>query len=339
MQETHVQVGIAGIGTYFPQKIETAADLVEKSGIPETILQTKMGIVQRHIAGDDDDVSHMAAEAAKQAIAMAGIDPAQIGMVISHGSQYKDHIIWNSAGKIQDLIGATNAFGFEMYALCAGAPIAMNAARGMMMADPTLDYVLLAAGSRENDLIHLGNQRARFMFNFGAGGGAMVFKRGMTENLVLASRAITDGTLSETVMLTTEEDAIGDGSRINGEVVGMLDVRNADYMAQRLGENSLPNFVRVIRESVEKSGYTLDDVAFMGITHMKRSFYEQILAEVGLTPEQSVYLDHYGHVQSIDQVLALQLGLEQGKIKPGDVVVLAGAGTGYTWSAITVRWG
>lgn len=78
---------------------------------------------------------------------------------------------------------------------------------------------------------------------------------------------------------------------------------------------------------------------FLGITHMKRSFYLQILEEIGLTPEQSVYLDDYGHVQSVDQVLSIELGLQQGKIKAGDVLLLAGAGTGYTWSAAALRWG
>lgn len=333
------QVGIAGIGTYFPQKIETAADLVAASGIPEEVLRTKMGIVQRHIAGENESVSYMASEAAKAAIAMAGISPEQIKMVVSHGSEYKDHVVWNAAGKIQHNVGAIHAYAFEMYALCAGAPIAMNIARSMMLADPTLDTVLLAAGSRENDLVSPANQRARFMFNFGAGGGAMLLKRDAVENIILGASALTDGSLSETVMLTTEPDAIGEGSTINGEVVGRLDVRNADYMAERLNATSLPNFVRVITEAVEKSGYRLSDVKFMGITHMKKSFYVEILNAVGLTPEQSVYLDHYGHVQSVDQVLALQLGLAQGKIHPGDIVVLAGAGTGYTWSAVTLQWG
>jgi 3-oxoacyl-[acyl-carrier-protein] synthase-3 len=72
---------------------------------------------------------------------------------------------------------------------------------------------------------------------------------------------------------------------------------------------------------------------------MKKSFYLQILESIGLTSEQSVYLEDYGHIQSVDQVLALELGLGQGKIRAGDLIVLAGAGTGYTWSAIAVRWG
>lgn len=331
-------IGIAGIGTYFPASIETAADLAERTQIPEVVLQQKMGIVQRHIAGDADAVTVMGTHAAKRAIQQAGIDPAEIKLVISHGSEHKDHVVWNAAGKIQHNVGAVNAFAFEMYALCAGAPIALNIAKSMMLADPNLDTVLLAAGSRENDLINLGNERSRFMFNFGSGGGAMVLRRGLDQNVILGASAITDGSLSDSVILT--EAAIGEGQEaVVGEVYGRLDVTDPDYMADRLGETSLPNFERVIREAVEKSGATLDDVAFLGITHMKRSFYEQILETIGLTLEQSVYLDHYGHVQSVDQAIAIELGVAQGKIKPGDLIVLAGAGTGYTWSAIAVRWG
>lgn len=301
-------IGILGIGTYFPEKIEVAADLVEATNIPEHILQQKMGIRQRHIASDKDTVSYMASQASLRAIESAGIDPAEIDMVISHGSEYKDHVIWNAAGKIQHEVGAVNAYAFEMYALCAGAPIAMNIARSMMIADPALETVLLAAGSRENDLISTTNPRARFMYNFGAGGGAMLLRRGMDNNLVLGASAFTDGSLSETVMLTREPDALGDDASIKGDYHGNLDVRNSDYMAERLGETSLNNFKKVITDSIKKSGFTLDEVAFMGITHMKRSFYELILSEVGLSPEQSVYLEDYGHIQSVDQVITIELG-------------------------------
>ncbi len=333
-----VNIGIAGVGTYFPEKIETVAALVTPTGVPESVLQEKMGIRQRHIAGDADTVTHMATKAAQAAIEQAGISPEQIKLVISHGSEHKDHVVWNAAAKIQNNVGAVNAYAFEVYALCAGAPIAMNMAKGMMIADPSLDYVLLAAGSRENDLINYKNDRSRFMFNFGSGGGAMVLKRDATENLILGASAFTDGTLSETVILT--EDAVPtDEAAVVGEVKGRLDVTDRSYMAERLGENSLPNFIRVMQTAVEKSGATMEEVKFLGITHMKRSFYLQILESIGLTAEQSVYLEDYGHIQSVDQVLTIELGLQQGKIKPGDLLLLAGAGTGYTWSAVAVRWG
>jgi 3-oxoacyl-[acyl-carrier-protein] synthase-3 len=330
-------VGIVGYGTFLPASVETAADIAARSGIPEAVLSEKMGIRQRHIAGANETVTHMATAAARQAIEQAGIDPAQINLVISHGSEHKDHLVWNAAAKIMNNVGATQAYAFEMYALCAGAPIALHTARMMMTGDPRLQYVLLAAGSRENDLINFRNERSRFMFNFGAGGGAMLLSRNADRNLILGASAYTDGTLSETVVLT--EAAVGEGEPVVGELRGRLDVTNTDYMAQRLGEVSLPNFMRVIREAVEESGASLADVRFLGLTHMKRSFFLQILDSLGLTPEQSVYLEDYGHIQSVDQVLALELGLAQGKIRPGDLVVLAGAGTGYTWSAVAVRWG
>ncbi len=331
-----VPVGIAGIGTYFPQTLQTAADLVEMTGIPETVLREKMGIRQRHIASDAETVTVMATRAAEKALAQAGISANDVNLVISHGSEHKDHLVWNAASKIQHNLGADNAYAFEVYALCAGAPIAMNIARGIMQADPRLNYVLLAAGSRENDLINFRNERSRFMFNFGAGGGAMLLQRGARKNLFLGASAITDGSLSESVVLT---QAAGNGQEAIGDLRGRLDVTNPDYMAERLGATSLQNFVSVIREAVDVGGASMDEVRFLGITHMKRSFYLDILKAIGLTPEQSVYLEDYGHVQSVDQVLALELGLAQGKIRPGDVLVLAGAGTGYTWSAVAVRWG
>lgn len=331
-------VGIVGCGTYFPRRIQTAAELAPLTGIPEVVLREKMGIVQRHIADSDETVTMMASEAARRAIAQAGISPSDISLVISHGSEHKDHLVWNAASKIMYNIGAVNAYAFEMYALCAGAPIALHTARALMQADARMRYVLLAAGSRENDLLNFRNERSRFMFNFGSGGGALLLERGAARNRILGAAAITDGSLSETVVLTQAAVPQEEASVV-GEVAGRLDVTDAHFMAARLAAVSLPNFIRVIEEAVAQSGASMRDIRFLGITHMKRSFYHEILAAIGLTTEQSVYLDHYGHVQSVDQVLALELGLAQGKIHDGDLIVLVGAGTGYTWSAVAVRWG
>ena len=167
----------------------------------------------------------------------------------------------------------------------------------------------------------------------------MVLQRGATRNQILSASAFTDGSLSETVVISRAKDALGGAPEAVGDIRGRLDVVDPEYMAERLGDSSMDNFVKVINEAVTKSGARMSDIRFLGITHMKRSFYEQILAAVGLTPDQSVYLEDYGHIQSVDQALTLQLGLEKGKIKPGDLIVIAGAGVGYTWSAAAIRWG
>ncbi|RPI94199.1 MAG: 3-oxoacyl-ACP synthase [Chloroflexi bacterium] len=332
-------IGILGTGVYIPDAVITGAEIAARTGLPEFVVTDKMGIREIHVAGPDDTITAMASKAARHALVNAGLDAQALDAVIYHGSEYKDHIVWSAASKIQQLIGATNAFAFETYALCAGAPIAYKIARDMMRVDERLNNVLLVSASRENDLIDLDNQRTRFMFNFGAGGGAAIFRRGHERHLVLESAIKTDGTLADTVIMTPAAEGVTLLPPEMGTLHGRLDVHNAEYMAERLGEVSLTRFVQVITEAVEHSGHTLADLRFLGITHMKSSFYREILAAVGLTPDQSVYLDHYGHIQSVDQVLALELGLAQGKIHDGDLIVLAGAGTGYTWSATAIRWG
>jgi 3-oxoacyl-[acyl-carrier-protein] synthase-3 len=332
-------IGIAGTGVYIPSQAVSGQEIAARAGLPEFVVLEKMGIREIHVAGPAEPVTMMASQAAQRALERAGLSPLDLDAVVYHGSEYKDHIVWSAASKIQNLIGATNAYAFEIYALCAGAPIAYKAVRDMMRLDERLRHVLVVSASRENDLIDFDNMRTRFMFNFGAGGGAAIFQRGLDRNLVLESAIKTDGTLADTVIMTPAEGEIALVPREMGTLYGRLDVHNAEYMAERLGEVSLTRFVQVISEAVQHSGHDLRDLRFLGITHMKRSFYEEILAAVGLAPEQSVYLDHFGHIQSVDQMLALELGLQQGKIKSGDLIVLAGAGTGYTWSATAIRWG
>src|SRR5690606_14024399 len=76
-----------------------------------------------------------------------------------------------------------------------------------------------------------------------------------------------------------------------------------------------------------------------GILHMKRSAHERILEELGLSGDQTIYLDHYGHIGQFDPVLSLELGLRENKIREGDLVVLVSAGIGYAWGATVLRWG
>ncbi len=336
---TMTTIGIVSWGTYFPSQIETAADVAAATGIPEEVVTKKMGLVQKHIAGPEDHCASMGAKAATQALARAGVSPDQVNLIIYHGSEYKEHFVWSAATRIQELIGAENAGAFEIYALCASAPIAFKTARGMMLEDDTLQYVLLVAASRENDLVHYDNERARFMFNFGAGAGAILLKRDHAENIVMGTSIISDGALSHSVVMAAGGSAQPASQETVANDLHQLDVPNLQFMGERLGAVSHPNFLKVISGAVEKSGFITDDIDFLGLVHMKRSAYDAILADLGLEQTQSVYLDHYGHMQSVDQIVALELAQQQNQLKDGDLVVLSGAGTGYTWSAVAIQWG
>jgi 3-oxoacyl-[acyl-carrier-protein] synthase-3 len=72
---------------------------------------------------------------------------------------------------------------------------------------------------------------------------------------------------------------------------------------------------------------------------MKRSGHQFMLSELGLTEAQTLYLEDYGHIGQIDQILSLHLALEKGKVKDGDIVCMIAAGIGYVWSANVIRWG
>jgi 3-oxoacyl-[acyl-carrier-protein] synthase-3 len=332
-------IGIAATAIWLPQQVETAADIAHQTGIPESVIIEKMGVQRKYVAGPDDQPSQIAARAARQALDAAGLAPADVDLIIYHGSEYKDYFVWSAAAKIQHLIGATRAWAYEIYALCAGAPLALKVACDQMRSDPHLHSVLLVTAARENDLLDYANPKTRFMLNFGAGGAALLLRRGQERNRVLASAMLVDGSFSESVIMP------GGGSRhpASHETVSQrlhhLDVPDLDDMRERLGRVSLSNFVRVIDEAVERSGARRSDIGFLIITHMKPSFHQEILQTLGLRPEQSLYLSEFGHMQSVDQPLGLHVAEEHGLLHNGDLVVLAGAGTGYTWSATALRWG
>ncbi|MCW5848961.1 MAG: 3-oxoacyl-ACP synthase [Anaerolineae bacterium] len=329
-----IDIGIESIGLYFPPSIEDSQAVAQATGIPAEVVETKLGLRQKHVATADDQISVMAVRAGQDALARAGVAPTEIDLVIYHGSEYKDYFVWSAAVRIQHDLGATNAYAFEIYALCAGAPIALKTARDMMTADPALKRVLLVSASREGELVDYANPRARFMFNFGAGASALLLRRDTPHNRVLASAVLVDGSLSESVVRP------GGGTRHPDRPdLNRLDVPDLAFMSERLGKVSQPNFLKVVHQAVERSGYQTSDIRFLALTHMKRSAHDAILAALGLHPDQAVYLDEYGHVQSVDQAIALRLGVEQGRLRPGDLAVLAAAGTGYTWSATAVLWG
>ena len=334
-----IPVGIVSWGVYLPPGIETAADIARQSGVPEAVVRDKLGVRQKHVAGPDDHCAGMAAAAARQALERARLDAADVDLVVYHGSEHKEHVVWSAATHVQGLLGCTNAAAFELYALCAGTPIALKTARALMRDDRRLKNVMLVTASRENDLVDYTNPRARFMFNFGAGGGALLLRRDHAENEVLGAAVASDGSLSESVVMPAG------GSREPASVESVragrhrLDVLCLEKMADRLGATSLPRFRAVVEQAVADSGHGLGDVKLAALVHMKRSFHDALLRELGLTAEQSVYLDDFGHVQSVDQVLALEVASRRGLLRDGELIVLAAAGTGYTWSAAAVRWG
>ncbi|MEH7492473.1 3-oxoacyl-ACP synthase [Neobacillus niacini] len=332
-------IGIVSIGLYLPDEYMTGGEIAEIAGIPSHIVEEKMGIKKKHIPGDNDHTCEMGILAAKQAIERAGIDPLEIGVVIYIGEEHKEYPLWTAGIKLQEAVGALNAWAFDVALRCGTTVMALKVAKSLMMADSTIKTVLLAGGYRNVDFIDYQNPRTRFMFNLGAGGGAILLKKDHNENVLLETELITDGSFSEDVVVVSG----GTKHPITKEAIehrlNKLDVLDPDGMKQRLEQKSMVNFIKVIRESVRKSGYKEEDISYLSMLHMKRSAHEYVLKELGLSPEQSIYLEEYGHIGQIDQILSLELALKEGKVSDGDLVVFVSAGIGYAWGATAIKWG
>jgi 3-oxoacyl-[acyl-carrier-protein] synthase III len=334
-----VQIGIVSTGIYLPETYISGAEIANLAGIPTAIVEEKMGIKKKPVPGPEDHTCEMGIKAARIAIDKAGIEPLDIDLVIYIGEEYKEYPLWTAGIKLQEEIGAKNAWAFDTALRCGTTVMALKLAKGMMLSDPEVNTVLLAGGYRNGDFIDYENPRTRFMYNLGAGGGALILQKGHNENLLLQTEMITDGSFSEDVVVV----AGGTKNPITAENLErglyQLDVLDPQGMKERLEQKSMVNFLKVIRGSIEKSGFSEKEIAYVGMLHMKRSAHNYVLRELGLTDSNSIYLEDYGHIGQIDQILSLELAEKNGRLKDGDIAVLVSAGIGYAWGATTIRWG
>ena len=334
-----MNAGIIGIGVYLPAKRMTAAEIAEKAELPIEVVKNKMGIEEKTIAGENEHTVQMAILAAKEAMDDAGIDGKELDLIIYFGEEHKEYPLWTAGIKIQEEVGATNAWAFDIQLRCGTAILAMKLAKSLMQSDENIRTVLLAGGYRNHDFIDYQNDRTRFMFNLGAGGGALILKRDASENLIFESAIITDGSFSEDVLVPVG----GTKQPLTPELImqGLyrLDVTDPQGMKARLEQKSLDNFLKVIRNSLSKSGFEEKDLAYIGMLHMKKSAHDFVLKSFDLKEENSIYLSNYGHIGQIDQILSLKLAIEENKLHDGDVLTLVSAGIGYAWGAVTIQWG
>ena len=332
-----IDVGIAATGVFFPPHVETAKDLVEKTGIPEEIIIEKFGLIQKHVSDSSMHASDLAAQAAKSIVEKTGA-PA-IDVLIYFGSPYKEYPVWSCATKIQYELGLENAFVFEIMNVSSCFPIALKVAKDMLVSDRSIGNILLVGGCKESDVIDYKNTRSRFMFNFADGGAAALVQRGTAKSRILGSSIITDGSFYDDVKVPAGGSVMPASIQTVQERLHFLDVKDPQGMKKRLDPLSVPNFVKVVKTAVEKSGYSLSDIDYLFPLHTKRSMFFELLEQLGLKEEQAVYLDRYGHMSALDPCVGLHLAERQGLVKKGDLLVTVSAGTGYTWAATVIEWG
>lgn len=340
---SQVKVGIAGIGIYLPGARRTAKEISQATlgRWSEDAVRQKLGINEIRVAGDAlaEGTQEMGALAAIECVKDAGVDPKEIDAILCFGEEYKEFPLTTSACYIQDRVGAVNAWGIDVQNRCCTTVAAMKMAKDMLIADENCNYVLVCGGYRNGDLVDYADNDMSMMYNLSAGGGAVLLKKNHDRNLLLGTHLISDGSISRTA-------GVEIGGLVNPitpenylEARKSLRLMEPAKMKARLNAVSMDNWMKCIHEAFCKSGLPLSELGYLDILHMKRSGHEDMVRRLGITPEQTVYLEDYGHVGQVDQILSLKLGLEQGKIQDGTVIAMIAAGIGYVWAANVIKWG
>jgi 3-oxoacyl-[acyl-carrier-protein] synthase-3 len=333
-------IGIESIGTYIPPERHTAEFISEKSGTPVDILKTKIGLESKSVPGSGDHTVAMGVKAAKIAIERAGIDSEKdIDLVIWAGEVYAEHPMQTYGIKFQNEIGAINAWAFDVNQRCGTFIVGMLLAKSLMRTEG-YKRVIIGSGYRNCDLIDYSNIRTRFMHDLAASGVAMILRADYKQNVVLEGSVVSNGSFSEDVYVPAGGTVMPISCEAIEKGLHYLDVIDPPGLKERLDAYSMKSFLHVIDDSLSKSGYERKDVDYLGLIRMKRSAFEYVAKELGLDPyQQSTYFTEYGHMGQNDAIISVEEGLRDGKIKDGDIVVLTAAGIGWSWNAITIKWG
>ena len=332
-------IGIVAVGTYIPQTFVTAAEIARLSGIPEEIIVNKFGLNRKPIPGPHDHTNAMALWASQNALAQTDVRADDIDVVLCTTEEWKEYPLWTAGIKLAYDLGARRAWAMDVQMRCATTIATLKLAKALMLAEPDVNTVLIAGGYRNGDFINYANPRARALLGLSAGGGALLLQKDYPRNQLLGSAVLADGSFSLDILVPAggTVQPLTDAAAAAG--LNKLDVPDPAGMKERLDAVSMKNFLRVIDDALALSGCSRQDIDYLNILHLKRSAHAQVLRDLGLRDDQTFYLSDFGHLGQQDQALSIQKGLETGRLKDGDLMVLVAAGVGYAWGASVVRWG
>ena len=337
----NVNVGVAGLGLYIPEKRMSAAEISEATHHvwSEDAVINKLGIVEKPIPGEGDGTQEMGAKAAFEALKDAKMDASEIDVILCMGEEWKEYPLTTSALYIQDRIGATNAWGIDVQNRCCTTVSALKMARDMLVADEDVNVIMVVGGYRNGDFVDFTDPKVSMMYNLSAGGGAIILKKNLGKNLLLGSHIKADGSFARDAGV--EIGGINKPFTLENVAEGYQSLRlmNAEHMKTGLNAVSMPNWYECIDKALAKSGMTRADIDYLAVLHFKKSMHDVMLSDLGLHADQSIYLSNYGHMGQVDQILSLKLALDAGKVKDGSNVLLVAAGIGYVWSASVIKWG
>lgn len=323
---------IIGTGMYVPPTLLTNAQLSERMGkpVPDSI-ETKLGIKQRYITGDELSSADLGYEASRAAIADAGLQPEDIDLVVVT-TDTPEYLSPSTASVVQGRLGALNAGTFDLNSSCAGFSTALDAAARMIGYDQTYKNVLVCGVYNMTKFVDWSNERTAPIF--ADGGGAVVLQAHDGDRGYLSAKLYADGTqydylgiyVGGTKMPATKER-----------------VENKEHLLTFLKplppDRNIQLWPKLVPEALAKAGLTVQDIDHILFTQINRWVIEEVMGILGLPMEKTTcIMDRYGYTGSACIPMALNDALKNNRIKPGDVVVLVGSGVGLAVAVSVFRW-
>jgi 3-oxoacyl-[acyl-carrier-protein] synthase III len=318
------RASVVGTGSYLPKKVLTNLDLEKMVDTNDEWIQERTGIKERRISDKSEATSDLAVEAARKAILSAKMDPKDIELIIV-GTSSPDMLFPSTACIVQDKLGAVNSAAFDVSAACTGFNYALASAVGFIESGIYNNVLVIGADTLTK---YLDWTDRNTCILFGDGAGALVLKATNDGSGVLASYLGAEGSGGKHLIMP------GGGSR---------DPEAKKRFIQMDGKEVFKFAVKVLPKCVkgvlEKAKLKTEDISLLIPHQANIRIIEFALRNLGLSKDKVyVNLDRYGNTSAASIPIALDEASREGRIKSGDVVVLAGFGAGLTYGANVIKW-
>jgi 3-oxoacyl-[acyl-carrier-protein] synthase III len=325
-----VRAKISALGTYVPPRLLTNADLEKMVETNNEWIIARTGIRQRHIVDKGVASSHLAVEAAKNALADRGISASEIEAIFV-GTVTPDMAFPSTACLVQDRLGAKGAWGFDISAACSGFVYALQT--GVKFVESGAHKKVLVIGSDVMSSIIDYTDRATCVI-FGDGAGAVVVEPATDENYFIDYLHEVDGSGACSLNMPA-------GGSLHPASHETVDKKM--HFVHQDGQAVFKYAVRKMAEASEKilqrNGFKGSDVKLLVPHQANRRIIASTAERLGLKDEQVIInIDEYGNTTAGTIPLALDSARKQGRLKKGDLVLLASVGAGFTVGAALLRW-
>jgi 3-oxoacyl-[acyl-carrier-protein] synthase-3 len=313
---------IIGTGSALPRRIVTNAELAERVDTSDEWIVERTGIRSRYIAADGETTATLATEACRRALAHAGIDATQIGLIVL-ATATPDQTFPSSATKVQAALGIDDCIAFDVHAVCTGFLYALSVADSMLQSGMA-DKALVIGAETFSRILDWEDRGTCVLF--GDGAGALVLSAEDGTSGILATRLHADGRHNDLLFV--------DGGPSTTGTVGKLRMKGREVF-----RHAVKNLADVLHEVLAAAGLESSDVDWVVPHQANARILDATAKKLGLSPEKVVVtVDRHANTSAASVPLALDTAVRDGRIKRGDLIVLEAMGGGFTWGAAVIRY-